>query len=79
LPFPSAFLGGKEKDRKGVEEREKEMEDTGEVSVELEDPRLLSSDHWELLNVFRLSEIKRYSWEWMTVFPSDYLSTSCKV
>ncbi len=31
MPVPSAFLGGKEK---GREEREKEMEDTGDDSVD---------------------------------------------
>ncbi len=40
---------------------------------------LLSSDHWELLNVFSLPEIKCWSLEWMTVFSSHYPSTTCKV
>jgi hypothetical protein len=41
------------------------MEDTGDDSVDQEDPHewrpeevILSSDHWELLNVFSLPEIK---------------------
>jgi hypothetical protein len=56
------------------------MEGTGDGSVE---PREWSSekvsDHWELLNVFSLPEIKCGSLEWMTVFSSIYPSTTCKV
>jgi hypothetical protein len=40
---------------------------------------ILSSDHWDLLNVFSLSEIKCCSLEWMTVFSSHYPSTISKV
>ena len=35
--------------------------------------------YWELVNVFSLSEIKCCSLEWMTVFSSDYPSTTSKV
>ena len=62
FPLRSAFSVEGKKRREG---REKEMEGTGDGSV---DPRihesgvqrkwLLSSDHWELLNVFSLPEIK---------------------
>jgi hypothetical protein len=62
------------------------MEVTGDDNVE---PRihvsgvqrmwLLSSDHWELLNVFSLPEIKCWSLEWMVVFSSHYPSTTSKV
>ncbi len=40
---------------------------------------LLWSDNWELLNVFSLSEIKYSILEWMTVFSSQYPSTTFKV
>jgi hypothetical protein len=40
---------------------------------------LLSSDHWELLHVFSLPEIKYCNWDWMTVFSSNYPSTTWKV
>jgi hypothetical protein len=61
------------------------MEVTGDDNVEtihtsgVQRMCLLSSDHWELLNVFSLPEIKGYSLEWMTVFSSHYPSTTCKV
>ena len=42
-------------------------------------PWLLLSDHWELLNVSSLPEIKCCSLEWMAVFSSIYPSTTCKV
>jgi hypothetical protein len=51
------------------------MEGTDDDSVQGEDPHewcvdkwLFSSDHWELLNVFSLGQIKCGRWEWMSVF-----------
>ncbi len=60
------------------------MEVTGDDNVEpelwhasgVQRMWLLSSDHWELLNVFSLPEIKCYNLEWMTVFSSHYPSTT---
>ena len=60
------------------------MEVTVHDSVEPLDPPewstekvgILSSDHWELLNVFSLPEIKCCNLEWMTVFSSHYLGFS---
>ncbi len=75
------------RERKGREEREKEMEDTDDDSVTgsgrihgsgVEWKCLLSSEHWDLQNVFSLSEIKWYNLKWMTVFYSYYPSRSCK-
>jgi len=75
-------LGGRE--RKGREEREKEMEDTVHVTVGIHTSGgqrkwLLSSDPSDLLNVFRLPEINFFILELMTLFSSYYPSTSWKV
>jgi hypothetical protein len=56
------------------------MEGTGDDNVEMEDGVqrmwILSSDHWELLNVFSLPEFKCCNLEWMTVFSSLYPSAT---
>jgi hypothetical protein len=63
-----AFLGGKEKDDRKGKRRWKALQRKW----------LLSSDHWDLLNVFSRPEIKYSGLEWMTVFSSYYPSTSSK-
>ena len=63
-----------------------EMEDTGDDSVEQEDPREWSPQKVAsflralgTLNVFSLPQVKCCSLELMTVFSASYPSSTCKV
>ncbi len=82
---PSVSVGREEKDR-GQEEREQERWKSLVMTMWIrmhtsgvQRMWLLSSDHWELLNVFSLPEIKYCNLEWMTVFSPHYPSTPSKV
>ena len=93
LPFPGAFLGGKEKEggegkgngrhcrwQCGVEGRlinEGRSERIHTSGVQRK--WLLLSEPWDLVNVFSLPEIKCCRLEWMTVFSSIYPSKTVKV